>query len=67
MQAIMSVEENKKIILLKLAEELFELGNEIMQNVNKDKDNDRKIFNEIGDVEKQITSLRQYMFYIQKK
>lgn len=67
MQAIMSVEENKKIILLKLAEELFELGNEIMQNVNKDKDNDRKIFNEIGDVEKQITRLREYMFYIQKK
>lgn len=63
----MSVEENKKIILLKLAEELFELGNEIMQNVNKDKDNDRKIFNEIGDVEKQITRLREYMFYIQKK
>ncbi len=63
----MSVEENKKIILLKLAEEFFELGNEIMQNVNKDKDNDKKIFNEIDDVEKQITRLRECMFYMRKK
>ena len=63
----MSVEYNKQLILLKLVEELFELGNEIMQNVNKDKDNYKKIFSEIDDVEQQIGRLREHMFYMQKK
>lgn len=63
----MNIEENRKIILLKLVEELFELGDQIMQNVNKNKYNDKKIFNEIDDVEKQIKRFRECTLYIQKK
>ena len=62
----MDSEKYKNQILLKLAEELFELGNEVMQNVNKDKDNYKKIMSEIDDVEQQIARLREHLFYLYK-
>ena len=63
----MDSEKYKNQILLKLAEELFELGNEVMQNVNKNKDNYKKIMSEIDDVEQQIARLREHLFYLYKK
>ena len=38
-----------------------------MQNVNKDKDNYKKIMSEIDDVEQQIARLREHLFYLYKK
>ena len=47
-------------VFLKLAEELSELSVEILQSINKeDKNNWKKINNEISDVEKWIHQLKQ--------
>jgi hypothetical protein len=51
-----------KEILYKLAEELCELSVEVLHLANKDKQNIKRVYSEIEDVEKQIGRLREYMF-----
>jgi hypothetical protein len=45
-------------VLLKLAEELSELTSRLLQHVNKTKDYSDKILDEIDDVQKQISLLK---------
>jgi septal ring factor EnvC (AmiA/AmiB activator) len=47
--------------LLKLAEELSELTTRILQQLNKTKDYNKKIEQEISDVEKQISLLKKFL------
>lgn len=48
--------------LLKLSEELSELTTRILQHLNKDKDYSIKIAEEIKDIEKQISILKELIF-----
>lgn len=47
--------------LLKLSEELSELTTRILQHLNKDKDYSIKIAEEIKDIEKQISILKDLL------
>jgi hypothetical protein len=47
--------------LLKLSEELSELTTRILQHLNKDKDYSIKIAEEIKDIEKQISILKELL------
>lgn len=51
----------KDKVLLKLAEELSELTTRILQQLNKTKDYNKKIEQEISDVEKQIATLKKLL------
>ena len=51
-----------KEILYKLAEELCELSVEVLHLANKNKQNVKRVFSEMDDVETQIRRLREYMF-----
>ncbi len=56
----MKLNVDQKRIFLKCAEELNELSVELLQSVNKEnKNNWRKIFEEIKDVEKYIKLLKE--------
>jgi len=56
----MKLNVDQKRIFLKCAEELNELSIELLQSVNKEnKNNWRKIFEEIKDVEKYIKLLKE--------
>ena len=56
----MKLNQKEKHIFLKCAEELNELSVELLQSVNKEnKNNWRKIFEEIKDVEKYIKLLKE--------
>lgn len=63
---IVKLEEFQSMIkrdkaLLKLAEELSELTTRILQQLNKTKDYNKKIEQEISDVEKQIATLKKLL------
>ena len=63
---IVKLEEFQSMIkrdkaLLKLAEELSELTTRILQQLNKTKDYNKKIEQEISDVEKQISTLKKLL------
>jgi hypothetical protein len=51
-----------KEILYKLTEELCELSVEVLHLANKNKQNIKKVFAEIKDVEAQISKLKEYIF-----